>query len=103
MSELAPSLASTILVTIRSLWTGLAMIRRAAAIFRCFDGHKVSSVHSVGNKPNRGRLPGDTCIVGIAAGTIFDRTRISLKTWFAAIWFVTSQKDGASALGRQRC
>jgi transposase-like protein len=25
-----------------------------------------------------------------------------LRTWFAAIWFVTSQKDGASALGLQR-
>ena len=25
-----------------------------------------------------------------------------LSTWFAAMWFVTSQKDGASALGMQR-
>ena len=25
-----------------------------------------------------------------------------LRTWFAAIWFVTSQKDGASALGLKR-
>lgn len=35
----------------------------------------------------------------VTAGTIFERTRIPLRTWFAAMWFVTSQKDGASALG----
>lgn len=38
----------------------------------------------------------------VTAGTIFDRTRSPLRTWFAAIWFVTSQKDGASALGLKR-
>lgn len=36
------------------------------------------------------------------AGTIFHRTRTPLTVWFAAAWFVTSQKDGASALGLQR-
>lgn len=36
------------------------------------------------------------------AGTIFHRTRTPLSTWFAAIWFVTSQKNGVSALGLQR-
>ena len=40
--------------------------------------------------------------VSVTAGTIFDRTRRPLKTWFAAMWFVTSQKDGASALGLKR-
>ena len=39
--------------------------------------------------------------VSITAGTVFERTRLSLRTWFAAMWFVTSQKDGASALGLQ--
>lgn len=33
------------------------------------------------------------------AGTIFHRSRISLSTWFAAVWFVTSQKNGVSAQG----
>ena len=37
--------------------------------------------------------------ISVTAGTIFERTRIPLSTWFAAMWFVTSQKDGASALG----
>ena len=33
----------------------------------------------------------------MTAGTIFHRTRTPLSTWFAAIWFVTSQKNGVSA------
>jgi ISXO2-like transposase domain/Transposase zinc-ribbon domain len=36
------------------------------------------------------------------AGTIFDKTRTDLRAWFVAIWFITSQKHGASALGLQR-
>ncbi|GAA2163991.1 transposase-like zinc ribbon protein [Humibacillus xanthopallidus] len=38
----------------------------------------------------------------VTAGTIFHRTRTPLSTWFAAIWFLTSQKNGMSALGLQR-
>lgn len=38
----------------------------------------------------------------ITAGTIFHRTRTPLSTWFAAVWFITSQKNGVSALGLQR-
>ena len=33
----------------------------------------------------------------VTAGTIFHRTRTPLSTWFAAIWLVTSQKNGVSA------
>jgi len=36
------------------------------------------------------------------AGTLFHRTHKPLRTWFLAMWFVTSQKHGASALGLQR-
>ena len=32
----------------------------------------------------------------------FGGTRFPLRTWFATMWFVTSQKDGASALGLKR-
>jgi transposase-like protein len=35
------------------------------------------------------------------AGTIFQDTRKPLVTWFQAMWYVTSQTDGASALGLQ--
>lgn len=40
--------------------------------------------------------------LSVTAGTVFEGTRISLQTWFAAMWLVTSQKDGASALGLKR-
>src|SRR5260370_29243293 len=36
------------------------------------------------------------------AGTVFDRSHSPLSSWFAAVWFVTSQKNGVSALGLQR-
>lgn len=38
----------------------------------------------------------------VTAGTIFHRTRLPLTSWFAAGWFVCSQKNGVSALGLQR-
>ena len=38
----------------------------------------------------------------ITAGTIFQDTRTPLTVWFRAMWWVTSQKNGASALGLQR-
>lgn len=38
----------------------------------------------------------------ITAGTIFQDTHLSLTTWFRAMWYVTSQKTGVSALGLQR-
>jgi hypothetical protein len=38
----------------------------------------------------------------LTAGTIFADTRKPLRTWFLAMWFVTSQKNGVSALGLQR-
>jgi len=40
--------------------------------------------------------------VSVTAGTIFQDTRTPLPMWFRAIWWVTSQKNGASALGLQR-
>lgn len=38
----------------------------------------------------------------VTAGTIFERTRKPLVTWFRVIWLITSQKTGASAKGVQR-
>ena len=38
----------------------------------------------------------------MTAGTIFEGTRKPLRTWFLAMWFVTSQKQGVSALGLRR-
>jgi hypothetical protein len=36
------------------------------------------------------------------AGTIFQDSKLPLTVWFRAIWHVTSQKNGVSALGLQR-
>lgn len=38
----------------------------------------------------------------VIAGTIFQDTHKPLTMWFRAIWWVTSQKNGASALGLKR-
>ena len=38
----------------------------------------------------------------MTAGTIFQDTRTPLVTWFRAMWWVTNQKTGVSALGLQR-
>jgi transposase-like protein len=38
----------------------------------------------------------------VTAGTIFEGTHLPLQVWLRAVWLVTSQKSGASALGLQR-
>jgi len=38
----------------------------------------------------------------ITAGTLFHKTHKPFRTWFLAIWFITSQKNGASVLGLKR-
>lgn len=38
----------------------------------------------------------------VTAGTILEGTRKPLRLWFRAMWYVTSQKNGVGARGRQR-
>jgi len=38
----------------------------------------------------------------VTAGTVFQGTRKPLRVWFLAMWWVTSQKNGASAKGLQQ-
>jgi transposase-like protein len=40
--------------------------------------------------------------VSVTAGTIFQDTHTALTVWFRAMWWVTAQKNGVSALGLQR-
>lgn len=40
--------------------------------------------------------------VSVLAGTIFQDTHVPLTLWFRAMWYITSQKNGGSALGLQR-
>src|ERR1022692_2874715 len=42
------------------------------------------------------------CQTSVTAGTIFQDTRTPLPIWFQAMWWVTTQKNGDSALGLQR-
>lgn len=52
----------------------------------------------------RGRLVCRACRtqVSVAAGTIFQDSHLPLRVWFRAMWWVTNQKSGMSALGLQR-
>lgn len=52
----------------------------------------------------RGLLRCATCQrqTSLVAGTVLEGTRKPLRTWFQAIWYVTNQKSGVSALGLQR-
>jgi len=38
----------------------------------------------------------------VTAGTIFQDSHLPLTTWMRALWYVTTQKSGVSALGLQR-
>lgn len=40
--------------------------------------------------------------VSVLAGTVFLDTHLPMRTWFRAMWNITSQKNGMSALGLQR-
>lgn len=53
---------------------------------------------------SRGRLMCRACRyqATVTAGTIFEKTRTPLRSWFAAAWYVTNQKNGVSALGLKR-
>src|SRR5664279_4307078 len=53
---------------------------------------------------SRGLLhcPGCQRQTSLTAGTMFQDTRKPLRMWFMAMWCVTNQKNGVSALGLQR-
>ncbi len=40
--------------------------------------------------------------ISLTAGTIFQGSKLPLRVWFRAVWWVTNQKSGVSALGLQR-
>lgn len=53
---------------------------------------------------SRGRLVCRHCRhqCTVTAGTIFEKTRTPLRSWLAAVWYITNQKQGVNALGLQR-
>lgn len=60
--------------------------------------------HLKGWNTKRGQYRCSNCDfqVSVTAGTIFERTRIPLRVWFRAMWYVVTQKNGVSAMGLQR-
>lgn len=60
--------------------------------------------HRRGWRTQRGLWQCGACpqAVSVTAGTVFHRTQLPLRVWFQAIWLVTNQKSGVSALGLQR-
>ena len=40
--------------------------------------------------------------ISVTAGTVFHHSHIPLRVWFRAVWWLTNQKNGVSALGLQR-
>jgi len=67
--------------------------------FRCWrcGGRKTWPLRS-----GRWQCAGCGYQVSVTAGTMFQDTRTPLTIWFRAMWWVTSQKNGVSALGLQR-
>jgi hypothetical protein len=59
-----------------------------------------------GNRSWAGRGLRECAVCGyqssVTAGTIFQDTRTPLRLWFQAMWWMTTQKNGVSALGLQR-
>jgi hypothetical protein len=102
-------LVSTILAHFRNLTNGLPPRLPVEIIWYDFDGPMGFDARTVMREANRGlrheaAYARRSCRgeISITAGTVFAGTRKALRAWFLAMWFVTSQKPGASALGLQR-
>ena len=63
---------------------------------RCGEANAWRTARGLWLCPTCGAETSDT------AGTVFQDTRKPLRLWFHAMWSITSQKTGASALGLQR-
>ena len=77
--------------------------RAYLARLRWPDGFRCPRCGSSKSWPVRGWWDCAACggQTSVTAGTIFQDTRSSLTVWFRTMWWVTTQKNGASALGLQ--
>ena len=70
------------------------------------EGFICPSCGKLGNlwRESRGRLACSSCRhqASITSGTILDKTRTPLTTWFEAAWHVTTAKNGLSAKTLER-
>lgn len=60
--------------------------------------------HGAAWRTGRGLYKCQACAfqASVTVGTILERSRKPLRLWFRAMWYVTNQKPGVSALGLQR-
>lgn len=78
---------------------------RYLASLRWPQGFRCPKCHGPGGWPaSRGRWICQQCRyqASVTAGTIFQDTHKPLRLWFRAVWHVTSQKTGASAVSLQQ-
>ena len=92
------------LTELEAKYSSEAACRAYLARLRWPGGFRCPRCESERAWPVRGLLEcGDCgCQTSVTAGTIFQDTRTPLPVWFRAMWWVTTQKNGASALGLQR-
>ena len=85
--------------TERRCWEALRRVRWPDG-FRCprCEGSKAHRLRARG----LGQCAGCRYPTSLTAGTPFHRTRVPLRTWFLAIFFVARHKKGVSALQFQR-
>lgn len=60
--------------------------------------------HGQAWRTTRGVLRCGKCLadISVTAGTVFEGSKLPFRVWFRAMWWVTNQKSGVSALGLQR-
>jgi transposase-like protein len=60
--------------------------------------------HKVAWRTKRGLYCCTSCkaATSVTAGTTFERSRLPLRSWFRAAWWLTNQKSGINALSLQR-
>lgn len=94
------------LVEFHDFFPDEAACRRFLELVRWPDGFVCPCCGLAGNAWRMGRglwlCAGCRRQTSVTAGTLFEKTRRPLRDWFLAVWEVTSQKYGASALGIQR-
>ena len=84
--------------TEEACWAYLVRLRWPQG-FRC---PHCGSAHAWSLQRRLFQCQGCDTMVSVAAGTIFHRSHLPLRVWFRAVWWVTNQKSGVSAVGLQR-
>ena len=84
-------------------------MRRPIGTLNSFGGQRGFDALDARRRPRRGGLAVGLLIcsacrpqVSVTAGTLFDKTRNPLRSWFHVAWEITNAKQGVNALTIQR-